>query len=611
MLDIQTATPDYLSKPVLLSRYRRLLCLAPHPDDEVIGCGGLLAMAQQAGLEVRTVILCDGAKGLGKDGGDVNVRENESRLAAQCLGVPAPRFLGWPDRGLRHAPPLIGCLRELLNEYQPDLLILPSLAEPHPDHQALALSGAWAASQWEQRAQLTLLFCEIGAPTQPNAHIDISAVASLKWQAMAVFESQEALHPYTRQAQALAALRALGVGQACQAAEAFFEVSAQALADQGMSAAMPYWPLQRTALGLANTAQQLPLVSILIRSMSRPCLADAVASVVAQTYPNLEVVVVNATGQTHAPLHQPVHRLALRLCETGQAQGRSEAANTALLAAQGEYALFLDDDDLIDPTHIAELVNALQKQPHAVAAHTGVRVVGESGQIVRVYDTPWSVERIAGINFLPIHGVLFRLDSVRKANLSFNPDLPVLEDWDFWWQLSQCGSFVHAPGCTAIYRQALGQSQLGHLAHPNHWQTWHQRLLLQKVEATPPHIVAGWLAWHAVALDQAASSAGSTHVTSHHQDIRKQLHELQAEHQALVDLYGQREAERKELLNQLKEFQFQHQTLVDLYGRRETERQQLERTLSQQSKQLQQFMDSKPVRLARKLGFDPFSPPNR
>ena len=60
---------------------RSLLVLAPHPDDEVFGCGGLLLLARRQGWRCHVVVVSDGAAG-----GDMAMREAESLAAARVLG---------------------------------------------------------------------------------------------------------------------------------------------------------------------------------------------------------------------------------------------------------------------------------------------------------------------------------------------------------------------------------------------------------------------------------------------------------------------------------------------------------------------------------------------
>ena len=84
----------------------RLLVLAPHPDDEVIGCGGLIAKHLREGRAVRVVVATDGAEA-DQSVGDRDAyrarRESESRRALAILGDADIHFLRFPDRALDDA----------------------------------------------------------------------------------------------------------------------------------------------------------------------------------------------------------------------------------------------------------------------------------------------------------------------------------------------------------------------------------------------------------------------------------------------------------------------------------------------------------------------------
>ena len=424
------------------------------------------------------------------------------------MGTQAPQFLGFQDRELCYGETLILAILAGLQNLPPSksgqapIIFLPSLSEPHPDHQATALAGLAAAQRWGQN--IRVVFCEMGAPLHPNAVVDSTSVAPQKWQALACFTSQLGIENYEGLSRAMASFRAFGKHTSCTAAEAFFEVDTAAVQRDGPLAALPQWPWARQRLQLANQTQDLPLVSVLIRSMNRPSLPETLASLALQTYPHIEWVIVNASGREHA---SPPYVPARQTCrvvnpEDGQGLGRSAAANLALTHAQGNLAMFVDDDDLIAPDHIQRLVQTLHQHGQAVAAYSGVRVVNAQGQTLREYDTPWSSARLQGINFLPIHAVLFRMQEVRAQHLRFDTTLPVLEDWEFWLQLSEQNTFVHSQGITATYRQSLGQSGLSDPAHDNHWQAWHLKLLSKRIQTANMQDVAKCLAWHAIALDR-------------------------------------------------------------------------------------------------------------
>ena len=541
----------YPCQDLLVDKITSVLCIAPHPDDEILGCGGFLAKLAGTPCRIHVLILSRGECAQGIASLDLAVtRAQESLHAAQVLGLPSPVFLDWADRGIYYAEPLIELLQVTLAQIKPQYLLLPALSEPHPDHQSVALAGI-AAAQRSQFPQ-TLLFYEVGAPLHPNTIFDITSVASLKWQALDEFTSQEVIQPYKTHAQALAVLRSFGRGLQCTAAEAFFKVEAASLRDVGAAAALPFWPAIRVRQGIANSPQQLPLVSILVRSMDRPHLSEAIASIAAQTYPCIELVVVNATGRLHSPVQYPQHRLTFQLVQPAalEAQpvqalaefsisnadgamqcGRAHAANLGLHAAGGEFALFLDDDDLIEPGHIERLVNALTQRSQAVAAYAGVRVDGEGKKGERIYDVPWSHHRIGGINFLPIHAVLFRMHQIRLTSQKFDESLPVLEDWDFWRRLADAGDFAHCPGVSAVYRQNHGSSGIGNPEHANHWLRWHLVLTERYLQGRSLMDNAKAMAWHAIELDKQGARIET--LLADQSEYQEQINFFKAEHAVL------------------------------------------------------------------------------
>lgn len=194
-----------------------------------------------------------------------------------------------------------------------------------------------------------------------------------------------------------------------------------------------------------------PCVSILIRSLDRPQLHEALASVAAQTWPRLEVVVV-AVHPGHSALPATVGPHPLRLLPAEVPRARSLAANTALDAATGDWLLFLDDDDWLMPDHVQRLVRALQPHPHTRAAYAGVALVDAWGQpLGQAFDLPFDATRLLAGNLTPIHAVLFSRDLLAKG-CRFDEALDRYEDWDFWLQVARHTVMLHVPGVSAVYR---------------------------------------------------------------------------------------------------------------------------------------------------------------
>jgi FMN phosphatase YigB (HAD superfamily)/glycosyltransferase involved in cell wall biosynthesis len=218
----------------------------------------------------------------------------------------------------------------------------------------------------------------------------------------------------------------------------------------------------QSVLASAPAPQDQPLISVVVRSMDRAVLRDALDSIALQTYANVEVVVVNAAGGNHSGLKNSCGRFPLRLVQATGGLARPAAANFGMENARGQYIIFLDDDDLFLANHLAKLSTALTESS-ARACYTGVRMVGREGQTILVLDEPWDMDRLRAANFLPIHAVLFER-SLLDDGCRFREDLECLEDWDFWLQVASLTEFLHVPEVSAIYRVALGTSGLSESA---------------------------------------------------------------------------------------------------------------------------------------------------
>jgi LmbE family N-acetylglucosaminyl deacetylase len=527
----------------------RILVLAPHADDEVFGCGGAIMAHVGQGKTVSVVIFCDGVHGANPDTAPalLETRRGESVAAAQVLGYGIPRFLDYPDRGLYYDEQLIGEIQALCAGTGADLVYAPCVLEMHPDHRMLGMAAAEALRRIG--AGIMLAQYEVGMPLRPNCLLDISTLLPRKEQAMACFVSQNARQRYDLHIAALNRYRSYTLPASVSAAEAFVLTPASELAADPLGLYRSEHARQG-ALGLPLTASDLPLVSVIVRSMDRPTLPSALDSVALQTYPNLELVLVNASGSPHHDYGQWCGRFPLRLVDPGKALGRSAAANAGLDAARGELLIFLDDDDCFLPHHVSALKACLDAADDSViAAYSTVLCRDALGRETRRFERDYDAMWLRIENFIPIHALLFRrLPSTR--DLRFDESMDHCEDWDFWLQLQEYGSFrfVAQPG--AIYNlgnnsgsgiwddEQLARAAVLHI-YKKHLPHWSDAILWQVFE------LAHYKPLYVAACDTLSEQQAAAEQVGH--ALAERNAELEAARHALAERNAQLEAAGNQL----------------------------------------------------------------
>ena len=202
-----------------------ILVLAPHPDDEVFGCAGAIMQHVAQGHSVSVIIVTDGSAATVHPDAEslfkyIKKRQQESCQAAQILGYGDPIFWGMTDRTLECNEALIQRLLKYIKEKQITQVYAPSLAEIHPDHEALAMSAVEVVRRCGESVSLAMY--EIGVPLHPNRLLDISKVLTRKQRAMACFISQLEIQKYDYQIEGLNAYRTYTLPAQVMATEAYY-----------------------------------------------------------------------------------------------------------------------------------------------------------------------------------------------------------------------------------------------------------------------------------------------------------------------------------------------------------------------------------------------------
>jgi LmbE family N-acetylglucosaminyl deacetylase len=226
---LQTAKIFNKSALVFEPGSERILVLAPHMDDEVIGCGGALALHVARGGDVTVTFLTDGRQGgaVAQLGGAldpvdiVTTRKHEARRALGELGVDRVVFFDAADGELGdQVPGLAPKLREQIQRLRPTIVYLPFFLEEHPDHRAASQLLLSAMNGVDLTFQC--FGYEVWTPLFPNCLVRIDDTIEKKKRSLNHYQSQLAEADYMHTAIGLYAYRSGAfLGGTCRFAEAF------------------------------------------------------------------------------------------------------------------------------------------------------------------------------------------------------------------------------------------------------------------------------------------------------------------------------------------------------------------------------------------------------
>jgi LmbE family N-acetylglucosaminyl deacetylase len=466
------------------------LVLAPHFDDEVLGCGGLLAQLTAAGATVRVLFLTDGGGGreavADRDGYRLR-RRQEALAAAAVLGLAGCDFLDLPDGSLaQHLAQAVDGVRQALLDQRPELLLCPSPLEVTADHRAAFAAAHSVLGSWRLRsgaaaaadgaeggavgkaetaggeaaalAGLRILLYEVNQPAYPDLLVDVSGAEALLRRAMACYASQQERHPYLDAALGLRRFRTLSLDPGAGLAEGYRRLAVEDFTTRSPAQLVRHLGGEPALLEV----REGPTISVVVRTRDRPeLLTEALGSLAAGEYRRVTVVLVNDGGAP--PPVVAAGALPLLRIDLPAPRGRAAAAAAGIAAATGDYVAFLDDDDLAAPEHLATLAGMVSAAAVRIAytdAAVGVyELDGEAGWSCRERRLPYSrdfdPDMLLVDNYIPFNTVLIERRLLAEVG---PPDetLPFFEDWDLLIRLAALAPFHHLARVTCEYRHFRG-----------------------------------------------------------------------------------------------------------------------------------------------------------
>jgi LmbE family N-acetylglucosaminyl deacetylase len=170
---------------------RRVLVLSPHPDDDIIGCGGTIFKYHLKGAEITSVYMTDGRKGDPKYNEEdlVLIRREETKRASTIVGIDSLIFLDNRDSELASNSKTIKELSQIIQDIKPEAVFLPFLLDNHPDH--IATNDIFVQATKNYNVDTACYGYEIWTLlSAPNCIIDITEHIEVKRKAMEQFQIQ-------------------------------------------------------------------------------------------------------------------------------------------------------------------------------------------------------------------------------------------------------------------------------------------------------------------------------------------------------------------------------------------------------------------------------------
>jgi glycosyltransferase involved in cell wall biosynthesis len=208
-----------------------------------------------------------------------------------------------------------------------------------------------------------------------------------------------------------------------------------------------------------------PLVSVIIPAYNRAHLIGrALASVLAQSYRNFEIIVVDdASTDDLAATLAKVDSGQLRCVTHPRNRGAAASRNTGVAAASGEFVAFLDSDDAWFPDQLTQQVAAMRDQPSDVVGHVCAYDCLKAGDGPRVIAPGWSPltfrrYQLFGCTCGPGTTLLCRRSIFAELG-PLDEELRRLEDWDWLLRLSEKGyRLLASPAVLARVEVSSGAS---------------------------------------------------------------------------------------------------------------------------------------------------------
>ncbi|MBU1627008.1 PIG-L family deacetylase [bacterium] len=188
-----------LLSPKLIEKlpFKNVLVLSPHPDDDVLGCGGAIIKHKRAGDTVSVICFTDGSRGnlqSERDESLISIRKEEMKKAHELLRIDRLFNIDAEDGKLAADDKIVDKTAEILKEISPDAIYIPFFIDFHKDHveTSVILLKGLNRSKFKGKC----IAYEVNSPIFPNTILNISDCIDQKKDAVNCFKTQLSVNNY-------------------------------------------------------------------------------------------------------------------------------------------------------------------------------------------------------------------------------------------------------------------------------------------------------------------------------------------------------------------------------------------------------------------------------
>ena len=213
---------------------KKLIVVAPHPDDETLGCGGTLLFLRDQGFEIHWLIISSMKQNLGFSQQRILCRKKEIKKVAATYKFASFSSLDFPTSKLDSIPKneIIEKIGQVFEKIQPNIIFVPFDGDVHSDHR-IVFEATIACTKWFRHRSVhkilayeTLSETDFGLSSmvgfRPSVFYNIELYFAKKCEILKLYEGEMGLFPFPRSFETLEALARLrGSAAGFKFAEAF------------------------------------------------------------------------------------------------------------------------------------------------------------------------------------------------------------------------------------------------------------------------------------------------------------------------------------------------------------------------------------------------------